>query len=200
SAAQRFFGTGDSVFWIEVAVDDPLQAGAVADRIRARLPDGDFRVLDWRRQNRNLFASLEYQRVAILVVLSVMVVLASCNVACMLIMLVLERTRDIAILKAMGARDRSILRVFVAEGMAIGAMGTVVGVIAAYALCEGLLANGIALDPKVYGIARLPVVFDPLDYAMAASGALLITFVATLFPALRGARFRPVDGLRETHG
>ncbi len=200
SVAQRFFGSGDAVLGIEVAVDDALAAGDVAARMRAVLGAEAYSVLDWRRQNRNLFASLEYQRVAILVVLSVMVVLASCNVACMLIMLVLERTRDIAILKAMGARDRSILRVFVAEGMAIGAMGTVVGVIAAYALCEGLLANGIALDPKVYGIARLPVVFDPLDYAMAASGALIITFVATLFPALRGARFRPVDGLRETHG
>lgn len=198
--AQRFFGSGDAVFGLEVAVDDPLLAGQVADRIRGKLGEDAYSVLDWRRQNRNLFASLTYQRIAILVVLSVMVVLASCNVACMLIMLVLERTRDIAILKAMGARDGSILRIFVIEGMAIGAMGTALGLVLAFALCEGLLANGIALDPKVYGIARLPVVFDPLDYVLAALGALLITLVATLFPALRGARLHPVDGLRETHG
>lgn len=198
--AQAFFGAGDAVFGLEVAVDDPLLAGTVADRIRSRLGEDAYSVLDWRRQNRNLFASLTYQRIAILVVLSVMVVLASCNVACMLIMLVLERTRDIAILKAMGARDGSILRVFVIEGMAIGAMGTALGLVLAFALCEGLLANGIALDPKVYGIARLPVVFDPLDYLLAALGALIITLVATLFPAMRGARLHPVDGLRETHG
>lgn len=198
--AQRFFGAGDSVMGIEVAVDDPLQAGTVAQRVRATIGAEEFSVLDWRKQNRNLFASLTYQRIAILVVLSVMVVLASCLVACMLIMLVLERTRDIAILKAMGARDGGILQVFVIEGVAIGVMGTALGMVLAFALCEGLLQNGLALDPKVYGIARLPVVFDPLDYALAGAGALLITFVAALFPALRGARMRPVEGLRETHG
>ncbi|MCB9522219.1 MAG: ABC transporter permease [Myxococcales bacterium] len=198
--AQRFFATGDAVAGIEVAVDDPLRAGEVAARVDAALGAGDFSVLDWRRQNRNLFASLTYQRLAILLVLSVMVVLAACNVAIMLIMLVLERTKEIAILKAMGATDRSILRVFVWEGLAIGAVGTAVGLVLAFAFCEGLLSNGLTLDPKVYGIARLPVVFEPLDYLMAAVGALVITFVAAIFPALRGARLAPVDGLRETFG
>lgn len=199
-AAQKFFVTGDAVAGIEVAVHDPLNAGAIAQEIEEGLGVGEFSVLDWRRQNRNLFASLTYQRLAILVVLSVMVVLAACNVACMLIMLVMERTRDIAILKAMGARNGSILRVFVFEGLAIGALGTAVGMVLAFAFCEGLLANGIALDPKVYGIARLPVIFEPLDYLMAGLGALGITFVAAVFPALRGASFAPVDGFRETHG
>ena len=116
------------------------------------------------------------------------------------IMLVLERTRDIAILKAMGARNGSILSIFLAEGLAIGVMGTAIGMTAAYALCEGLLANGISLDAKVYGIARLPVVFEPWDYVMAAIGAMVITLVASMFPALRGARLHPVDGLREVVG
>jgi lipoprotein-releasing system permease protein len=199
SAAQAFFGTGDTVAGLEIAVHDPLQAGQVADRVRATLKSGDYSVLDWRKQNKNLFASLTYQRLAILVVLSVMVILASCLVACMLIMLVLERTRDIAILKAMGAQDGGILRIFIMEGLAIGALGTVLGILFAFGLCEGLLKNGIELDPKVYGIARLPVVFEPLDYLYAATGALLITLVAAFFPALHGARMRPVDGLRETH-
>ncbi len=198
--AQRFFGLGDSVTGIEVAVTDPLQANVIAERIKKTIGDDDFSVLDWRRQNRNLFASLTYQRLAILVVLSVTVVLASCIVACILVMLVLERTRDIAILKAMGARDFSILRVFVVEGMAIGVLGTLIGLPVAYGLFQGLLSHGVALDPKVYGIARLPVVFDPNDYLFAAIGALVIVFVATLFPSYRGARLDPVDGLRETHG
>lgn len=198
--AQHFFGAGESIMGIEVAVDDPLEAGVIAKAIRAAIGSEEYSVLDWRTQNRNLFASLTYQRIAILIVLSVMVVLASCLVACMLIMLVLERTRDIAILKAMGARDRSILLVFVAEGLAIGVMGTLLGMVIAFALCQGLLTNGLSLDPKVYGIARLPVVFDPLDYALAGAGALVITLVAAFFPALRGARMNPVDGLRETHG
>lgn len=196
SAAQRFFGLGDAVAGIEIAVVDVFRAGEIADAIRRQLGSEAYSVLDWRRQNRNLFASLTYQRLAILIVLSVMVVLASCNVACSLIMMVLERTRDIAILKTMGASDASILRIFIAEGLMIGALGTAIGLVAGFGLCEGLLANGISLDPKVYGIARLPIVFEPLDYAYAAGGALVITFVATIFPALRGADLRPVDGLR----
>lgn len=198
--AQRFFALGDAVSGIEVAVDDPLQAGLISTAISGALGQGEYSVLDWRRQNRNLFASLTYQRLAILVVLSVMVVLASCNVAAMLIMLVLERTKDIAILKAMGATSGGILRVFVLEGVGIGAVGTVIGMGLAFAFCEGLLSNGLALDPKVYGISRLPVVFEPTDYLYAGLGALLITFVAAIFPALRGARLAPADGLRETHG
>lgn len=198
--AQKFFGVGDAIVGLEVAVQDELRAGEVADVVRGQLGEEDYSVMDWRRQNRNLFASLSYQRIAILVVLSVMVVLASCNVACILIMLVLERTREIAILKAMGARDGGILRIFIAEGMFIGALGTAVGMVLAYAFCQGLLANGIALDPKVYGIERLPVVFEPWDYVKAAIGAMAITFLATIVPALRGAQLPPVDGLRETHG
>jgi len=200
SAAQRVFGLGDSVLRLEVAVDDPLMAGQIAAEVSAEIGPDEYAVRDWRKANSNLFASLTYQRIAILVVLSVMVVLASCNVACMLIMLVLERTRDIAILKAMGARRRSILRVFVVEGLVIGALGTAIGMVAAYALCEGLLARGIALDPKVYGIAHLPIVFEPTDYVMAAAGAMVITFVAAIFPALRGARMAPTQGFREVHG
>ncbi len=199
SVAQRLFGLGDAVLGIEVAVDDPLHAGRVAAAIRRSLGPEEYSVRDWRTQNSNLFASLTYQRIAILVVLAVMVVLASCNVAIMLIMLVLERTRDIAILKAMGAPRRSILRIFVTQGFVTGALGTAIGMVLAYGLCEGLLARGIPLDPKVYGIAHLPVVFDPWDYVMAAAGALVITFVAALFPALRGARMAPTAGLRETH-
>ena len=121
--------------------------------------------------------------------------LASCNVACLLIMLVLERTRDIAILKTMGARPGGILKIFIYQGMGIGAVGTVLGMAIAFVLCEGLLANGITLDPQVYGISNMPVVFKPMDYLMAATGAGVITFFASIFPALRGARLRPLmDG------
>lgn len=199
-AAQRFFGLGDVITGFEVAVADVLQAGRIADAIRELLGPDDFSVLDWLRQNRNLFKSLVYQRVAIVIVMSVMVILASCLVACILVMLVIERQKEIAILKAMGATRRSILSVFVAEGMAIGTLGTALGLLLALALFQGLLANGLTLDPKVYGIARLPIVFNPLDYLFAAAGALCITFVATLLPAWRGARMPPVEGLVATHG
>ncbi len=199
ATAQRFFGLGDVITGFEVAVTDVLASGGVAERLRERLGPEDFSVMDWRRQNRNLFTSLVYQRVAIVIVISVMVVLASCLVACILIMIVMERTKEIAILKAMGARERSILAVFVAEGMAIGAAGTALGLVLAAVLFQGFLTSGISLDPKVYGIARLPIVFNPWDYVFAATGALGITFMASLLPAWRGARMAPVRGLVETH-
>jgi lipoprotein-releasing system permease protein len=197
--ARAFFGLGDTITGFEVAVDDPARAGEVADAIRERLGE-DFSVMDWRRQNRNLFTSLIYQRVAILVVLSVMVVLASCLVSIVLVMLVMERHREIAILKAMGATPGRLMRIFLAQGLYIGVTGTVLGVVLAFIFCEGLLSRGIALDPKVYGIARLPVVFDALDYALAATGAVCVTALAAVIPAWRGARLDPVEGLRVTHG
>jgi lipoprotein-releasing system permease protein len=200
ATAQKFFGLGDVITGFEVAVEDVLASGVVANALRERLGPEDFSVMDWRRQNRNLFTSLVYQRVAIVIVISVMVVLASCLVACILIMIVMERTKEIAILKAMGARERSILAVFVAEGMAIGAVGTALGLVLAAVLFQGFLTSGISLDPKVYGIARLPIVFNAWDYVFAASGALGITFMASLLPAWRGARMAPVEGLVETHG
>jgi len=197
--ARTFFGLGDTITGFEVAVADANRADVVADEIRAQVGE-DYSVMDWRRQNRNLFTSLLYQRVVILIVLSVMVVLASCLVSVVLVMLVMERQREIAILKAMGATPGRLMRVFLAQGVYIGATGTAFGVVLAFIFCEGFLSRGVALDPKVYGIARLPVVFDATDYAIAAAGALVITALAALVPAWRGARMDPVEGLRATAG
>lgn len=198
-AAQSFFGRGDAVTGIEVRVNQPLEAGAVSDRIREALGSEAFGVYDWRVQNQNLFKSLTYQRIAIIVVLSVMVILAACNVACLLIMLVLERTKDIAILKAMGASKGSIVRIFLLHGLVIGVMGTVIGMAVAFALTEGVLANGVKLDASVYGVSHFPVEFDIADYVMAGVCALGITLCAAILPAYRAARLNPVDGLRDAH-
>ena len=141
-AAQSFFGRGQMVTGIEVRVDAPMEAGTVAERIRKSLGSDAFGVYDWRVQNQNLFKSLTYQRIAIIVVLSVMVILAACNVACLLIMLVLERTRDIAILKAMGAGQGRIVRIFPLHGLVIGALGTALGMAIAFGLTEGFLRTG----------------------------------------------------------
>lgn len=196
SQAQAFFGLGDIATGIEVSVTDVMRATAIADRIRERLGGGGYSVLDWKRQNRNLFKSLNYQRLAIVIVLSVMVILAACNLASTLIMMVLDRTKEIAILKAMGSKDGSVLRLFILQGMFIGVVGTLIGLLGGWIFCEVILAEGLNLDPAVYGIDHLPVISNPLDYLMAAGGALLISFLGTIFPAWRGARMHPVDGLR----
>ena len=197
--AQAFFGTGNSITGLEVRVENPMGSGAIAQEIDAALGRGEFSVYDWRQQNRNLFASLTYQRIAIIVVLSVMVILAACNVACLLIMLVLERTRDIAILKAMGTSRGSLIRIFLLHGLVIGALGTAAGLLLAFGLSQGVLAQGIDLDPKVYGVDHFPVVFQWSDYLMATITALVITLSSAIVPAYRAARLEPVDGLREIH-
>jgi len=195
--AQDFFELGSRVDSIEVRVQDPENASAVADRIRDAIYLPRQSVYDWKMAFENLFVSLSMQRFAILVVLGVMVVLASCNVASMLIMMVMERTRDIAILKAMGLSNRGVRKIFLYQGLMVGAMGTALGIALAYILFEWIMTDALTLDPKVYGIDQLPIAFDPLDYAMAGVGAMLITLVASLIPAIRASRLHPVQGVRD---
>ena len=110
--------------------------------------------------------------------------------------MVTEKTKEIAVLKALGASDRSIMKVFMAEGVLIGSIGTLLGVAVALAACLGLSWSGVRLDPDVYYIDRLPVNVDPVDYITVALAALIICTLATIYPALTASRVRPVDGLR----
>jgi lipoprotein-releasing system permease protein len=110
--------------------------------------------------------------------------------------MVTEKSKEIAILKAVGASDRSILRIFMTEGMIIGAIGTVFGVITGWILCQGLLWFGVRLDPEVYYVDRLPIEVDPLEYLLVGVSALVITMLATVYPALAASRLRPVEGIR----
>jgi lipoprotein-releasing system permease protein len=110
--------------------------------------------------------------------------------------MVTEKSKEIAILKALGATDRGILRIFMAEGMIIGGIGTVFGVATGLAVSLGLRWFGVRLDPDVYYVDRLPINVDPGDFALVAVAALIITTLATLYPALAASRLRPVDGIR----
>ncbi|MEE2755832.1 MAG: ABC transporter permease [Myxococcota bacterium] len=195
--SQDFFDLGSRVAMVELRVKDPNQATRLANELRDKINLPFSRVLDWRTSNSNLFVSLTMQRIAILLVLAVMVILAGCNVASMLIMMVIERTRDIAILKAMGARNGSIRRVFLLEGAFIAFIGVLGGMAVAYTLFELVLSHGVRLDPTVYGIDRLPILFNVQDYLLAGLGAMVITLSAALVPSIKAARYRPVDGLRD---
>jgi lipoprotein-releasing system permease protein len=110
--------------------------------------------------------------------------------------MVTEKSKEIAVLKALGASDRAILRVFMTEGMLIGGIGTVLGVATGLAGALGLLWFGVRLDPDVYYIDRLPISVDPVDFILVALSAFFITTLATLYPALAASRLRPVDGIR----
>ena len=130
------------------------------------------------------------------VVLALIVVVAAFTVIATLIMIVLDKKREIAVLKALGAKDDAILRVFLYQGAIIGLVGTTLGLVLGFACCKGLLAYGFPLDPKVYFISRLPVNVRPQEFIVTGVFAILICLVATIFPALYAARLRPSDGLR----
>ena len=221
--AERLFGVTQSVQGFEIAVNDPNEASTLAPRIASAMTWslGDpldwaeslvkdprratliaqrasevFEVRGWYEQNVIIYKTLIYQRFAILTVLSVMLILASCNVSSMMMMMTLERTSEIAILKTMGATEKSIKRIFQIEGIGIALIGSLIGAIIGFIFCEWILGRAISLDPKVYGISKFPVEFRWQDYALAIVGSVLILAVAVTIPARRGGRMSASDGLR----
>jgi lipoprotein-releasing system permease protein len=195
--AQQFLDLADHVTTLEVRVEnaervDDVRAGLV-DTIKDR---PDLRVRDWKESNRNLFSALQLEKIATFVILSLAILVASFCIICTLLLMVTEKSKEIAVMKALGASDNTILRIFMSEGMMIGGIGTLLGVLTGLAGALGLLWFGVRLDPDVYYIDRLPISVDPLDFLIVAVSALLITTLATLYPALAASRLRPVDGIR----
>src|SRR6185295_18131263 len=155
-----------------------------------------YEVKDWRELNRSLFSALKMEKIAMFIVLAFIVLVASFSIISNLIMVVIEKAHEIAILKSMGASDRGVMRIFWLEGFYIGGVGLVAGLIAGLGAC-GLLARfGLALDPEVYYIAKLPVHVDPFEILAIAGCAVGISCLATVYPAFLAARLRPVKGLR----
>jgi lipoprotein-releasing system permease protein len=196
SEAQRFFGVGDTITGLELRVNDVDQARAVMSRVVVALGGWPFRAKDWGELNRSLFSALQMEKVVMAVILGFIVLVASFIIVATLIMLVLEKTKEIAVLKSMGAGVPSVMKIFVAEGLIIGAVGTAFGVLLGLGSCLLIDRVGIPLDPEVYYISNLPVVIEPAQFALAALGAMLLSYLATIYPATKAARLRPVDGLR----
>lgn len=209
--AQKFFDLENKVTHIDIRVPDPERVQEVRPAVEAVVaarargdeppPEGDkpppeLRVRDWMEMNRNLFSALKLEKIATFIILSIAIAVASFCIVCTLLLMVTEKGKEIAILKALGASDGAVMRVFMTEGVIIGAIGTVFGVGTALALCTGLSWFGVRLDPDVYYIDRLPVNVNGADYAMVAVAAMLICTIATLYPARAASKLSPVDGLR----
>ncbi len=195
-ALQDFFNQGDVVTGIEIRVRDVFAVGAIGEAIRTRLPPGRFRVLDWREINRNLFTSLKLQKLALSVILTFIVIVACFNIVATLIMLVLDKGKEIAILKSMGASNLGVMRIFIIQGMVIGGLGTALGLLLGFVLCVVIGQLDLGMDPKVYLIDRLPVKMEVAEFAIIAAVSLTICFLATIYPAWRASRLPPVEGLR----
>ena len=193
--AQHFYGQGDAVTGVELRLHDLDRSAEIARRLEREL-GGPFHTLDWAELNRNLFTALEIQKVTLGLVIATIIFVAAFNVIATLIMIVLEKKREIAILKAMGATDWTVLKVFVIQGMVIGVIGTLIGLLIGGGLIAYLATFEFPLDPKVYLIDHLPVVFDGSELLVTSLVAIAICTVATIAPSAWAARMLPVEGLR----
>jgi lipoprotein-releasing system permease protein len=194
--AQAFQDQGDTVVGVELSLHDIEKSADVAVRLERDLGGGPFHTMDWRELNHNLFTALEVQKVMLIVVIATIVLVAAFNVVATLIMIVLEKRREIAILKAMGATDFSILKIFMVQGAAIGIVGTSLGLAIGGAICGYLNYFRFPLDPKVYLIDHLPIRTSLTEFTITVVIALGICVTATLIPSLWAARLLPADGIR----
>jgi lipoprotein-releasing system permease protein len=194
--AQKFFEMGDGVTGIEVHLADIYIASKLGTRIESIL-GAPFWTRTWQEMYRNLFSALKLEKMAMFIILTFIVLVAAFNIIIALIMLVMEKSRDIAILKALGATPDKVMRIFVVQGMLIGVVGTLLGAAAGVA-GAALLARYpiIELPEEIYTIPTLPISIETTDILTICAVALGICFLATIYPSLRAARLEPVEALR----
>jgi len=196
-SAQSFFGIG-GVSGLEVMVQNLDNAKEVAREIYRRLQpfNGSFEVSDWSARNKPLYDALKLEKQVYFVVLLLLILVASFSIVSTLVMVVMEKSRDIAILKTLGARDASIRKIFLLQGSVIGGVGTLLGTLLGLAGCYGLKRYGWQLDESVFALSSVPVYFNPLNFAVVALASFVITSLAGLYPARRAARLKVADALR----
>jgi lipoprotein-releasing system permease protein len=194
--AQRYAGLDSAVTGLEVRVKDAWRTDEVARRLEATL-GFPYRALDWKAQNSQLFSALKLEKLAMAVILLLIVLVAAFNIVSTLTMAVHDRTKEIGILRAMGMSAGQIRRVFVAQGVTVGVVGTLIGGAAGVAVALAVdRYRLVSLNPTVYFIDHLPVDLAATDVAAIVVASLLIATLATVYPATQAARLEPVDAIR----
>ena len=194
--AQKFFGLGKAITGVEIRVTDLYGAETVARQLEQTLGT-PFRARDWMEVNRNLFLAFKLEKVVYFIVLTLIVLVAAFNIVATLIMVVMEKRKDIAILKSMGATDRSIARIFMLKGLIIGVVGTLLGVVGGYAGCWVLRRYQFVELPKdVFYVSTLPVRVYGENFATVALVSVVICLLATIYPARQAAGLAPVEVIR----
>ena len=192
--AQKFFGMGDNVTGVEIKVTDVFHATEIARSVEQSL-GFSYGARDWMQMNRNLFSALKLEKTMMFLLLVLITIVASFNIVSTLTMIVTEKQKEIAILKAMGATRKSIRRIFMLNGLIIGLSGTVIGIPLGYAFLW-LIESFWTFDPTVYYISKIPVHVLAEDVLLVAGSAILISFAATVYPSLQAAKLEPVTALR----
>jgi lipoprotein-releasing system permease protein len=196
-AAQEFLAMEEKVTGVSIRVDDAYRAPEIADKILARVGHPPYRANNWISLNRTLFSWMSTEKRVMFVILALVILVAAFNITSTLIMVVIERTREIGVLKSMGASHRSVLSLFVLEGTIIGAIGTLFGLLGGYGACWLLdRYKFIPLPGDVYFIDSLPVRMELTDFVQVAAAAMAICLLATLYPAWQASRLEPVQAIR----
>jgi len=181
---------------IQVRVDDIYNAAAIAESIQTAV-GFPYYTRNWIEMNKNFFSALKLEKIGMSLILVVIIIVASFNIIGTLTMIVMEKSREIAILKSMGAAERSIMRIFMTSGLIIGAVGTVLGSAIGYSAVVIIAKSGVITLPKdVYQVSHLPLSITGYDILFISLMALGISFLATIYPAWQAARQDPVEVLR----
>jgi len=195
-SAQDFYKFGDAVNGIELKLADVNAAQEVRRDLQRQLGP-PFWVKDWMMMNKNLFSALELEKFAMFIVVLLVILVASFNIVSTLMMNVMEKQKEIAILKSMGAKNQGVMLIFMFQGLFIGVVGTVIGLVCASVLCYVLNTYEIIkLPPEVYYLKTLPVKVNIFDFVLVAVSAIAISFLSTVYPSYYAARLNPVEPLR----
>ena len=196
ASAQRLFDQGDRATLVEVRLQDMFAVKAAARAIVERLGEG-YQTTDWIQMNESLFSALWLEKTAIAITIGLIVMVAALNIVATLILMVMEKHKDVAILVSMGASRGAITRIFMLQGTVIGAVGTAVGAILGWGTCLVMDHYRLLRIPEdVYQISYVPFRLLPFDAAIVIAGALLVCFLATIHPARGAARLDPAEALR----
>jgi lipoprotein-releasing system permease protein len=196
SDSQRLFGLGDLISVLEFKIDDIYKAPEISHELEDAAGKG-FMTSNWMEQNRALFRALRLERLVTFITIGLIVFVAALNILISLIMMVMEKTKDIAVLMSMGTRKRQVRNVFIAQGVLIGVIGTVIGLLLGFAISyAGGRYHVISLSPEVYSINYVPFAPRLLDGAWIAAFTLLVSFVSTLYPSWSASRILPAEALR----
>jgi lipoprotein-releasing system permease protein len=193
--AESFFGIPGAT-GVELKVRDVDDARRIASAVLQTLDGYPYRTKDWGEMNRNLFSALRLEKLVMGIILSIIVIVAAGLIVATVTMLVLEKRKEISVLKALGVPQGGIVKIFLAEGLQIGVAGGLLGLVSGLAWCLFIEKVGLRLDPEVYYIPSLPVKVEPLQTALAVLIAVLVTYLASVYPALRASRVEPVEGLK----
>jgi len=204
-AAQVFFRVPNAATQIEVITTDPDRVQVVNRAIRTALADSPVRVIDWTQSNNSFFAAVEVERNVMFLILTLIILVAAFNIVSSLIMMVKDKTRDIAVLRTLGAGQGAVMRIFLLCGASVGVGGTLLGALLGVVFCfnietirhwlEGLTGTNL-FSPEVYFLSRLPAVVQWSEVVQVVGMALVLSLLATLYPSWRAARTDPVQALR----